>query len=88
MKNFALYQNYPNPFNFETKISFQLPFSTRATITVYNILGQEVALLLDEKIKSGLCTIYWDASTFPSGLYYYTLKTAKYRDTRKMLLLK
>jgi hypothetical protein len=88
VKNFILYQNYPNPFNLKTKISLHFPFTTKAALAVYNILGQKVALLLDEKIKAGQRTIYWDAGGFPSGIYYYTLKTAEFQETRKMILLK
>ncbi|MCH7879486.1 MAG: T9SS type A sorting domain-containing protein [candidate division Zixibacteria bacterium] len=92
-EHFALQQNYPNPFNPTTQISFTLPRSERVTLMVYNIAGQKVRLLIDEKLSSGLHTIEWNGrddrgSSVSSGIYLYRLSGAKLSAARKMTLLK
>lgn len=70
---FALHQNYPNPFNPSTVISFQLPVSSYVTLTVYNLLGQEVTTLVNEEKTEGTYEVRWNASDVSSGVYFYRL---------------
>ncbi len=87
--NFKLYQNYPNPFNPSTTINFTLPNEASVTLTVFNSLGQKVALLLNNIRKSsGAHSIVFDASGFPSGTYIYRLQVNNKILTNKMILLK
>jgi len=89
---FVLYQNYPNPFNPSTKISWQSPVGSHQTLKVYDILGNEVATLVDEYRNAGSYEIdFHPASSIKnlaSGIYFYHLKAGDYIDTKKMLLLK
>ena len=85
---FALYQNYPNPFNPTTEFSFDLPVTSNVILKLYDVLGREIATLLNEKRQAGTYRIQWDAGSTPSGIYFYTLRADSYRDTKKMLLLK
>jgi hypothetical protein len=85
---FALDQNYPNPFNPSTNINFSIAEASVVKIAVYNLLGQEVAELVNEFKAAGLHTVNFDASEFPSGAYFYSIETPQFRQTRKMLLTK
>ena len=85
---FNLLQNYPNPFNPVTNIEFQIPFDSRVQIKVYNMLGEIVAILLDNQIEEGKHSVCWDASSFSSGIYFYTIIADSYVETKKMVLLK
>lgn len=85
---YILYQNYPNPFNPETEISFSIPEQTRVIIRIYNSLGVETATLLNEIKLPGNHNILWNASKFPSGIYYYKLITEKISFSKKMVLIK
>ena len=87
-ENFSLSQNYPNPFNPSTKISFELPVSGFTTLKVYDILGREVAVLLNEELTAGSHIINFNASNLASGTYIYRLNVNGNSLTRKMLLLK
>ncbi len=87
-ENFSLLQNYPNPFNSNTIIEFTLPLSQKVVLGVYNILGQEVAVLVNRNLQAGSYQVNFDASNFPSGIYFYKIKTENYSYVRKMLLLK
>jgi hypothetical protein len=85
----VLAQNYPNPFNPSTLIEFVVPMSGHATMTVYNVLGQEVATLFEGNAEAGrINTARFNASDLPSGLYFYTLRSAGQTETRRMLLTK
>ena len=86
--SFALFQNYPNPFNPSTKISWQSPVSSWQTLKVYDVLGDEVTILVDEEKPAGKYEIEFNASILPSGIYFYQLKTESFVQTKKMLLLK
>jgi hypothetical protein len=86
--SFALGQNYPNPFNPSTEISFSLPAASDVTLSVYNMLGQTVAVLADEHMSAGHHTVTWDGSQVASGVYFYKLSTSEFTDTKKMMLLK
>jgi len=87
-KEFALYQNYPNPFNPTTKIKYDLPNDSRVTISIYNLIGQEVATLVDENQEAGFKSVEWNAGSLPSGMYVYRLTANTFSDVKKMLLLK
>ena len=85
---FALLQNYPNPFNPSTVISFQLPVSGDVLLKIYDILGNEIATLVDEYKPVGNFEVEFDASRLASGIYFYQLKVGEFIQTRKMLLIK
>ncbi|MBE0569983.1 MAG: T9SS type A sorting domain-containing protein [Ignavibacteriaceae bacterium] len=87
-KEFVLYQNYPNPFNPNTVISYQLPVSGDVILKVYDVLGNEVATLVDEYKPAGMYEVEFNASALPSGVYFYQLKTGNYIQTKKMVLMK
>ncbi|TAK58558.1 MAG: T9SS type A sorting domain-containing protein [Bacteroidetes bacterium] len=94
-KEFGLQQNYPNPFNPTTVFSFQLPVASHITLTVFNMLGQEVATLVDGMMEAGYKKQPWDASGIPSGVYYYRMEAVSAADAnrsfmelKKMVLLK
>ena len=84
---FALHQNYPNPFNPETNIKFVLQKDSNVRLSVYNVAGQEVAVLVDEKKSPGIHQVKFDATSLTSGVYFYKLKTNQGVLTKKMLLL-
>ena len=91
--SFYLEQNYPNPFNPSTTILYDLPKSTRVVLKVYDLLGQEVRTLVDEKKKPGFHTVYWDGKNknvqdVASGIYLYRLEAESFTKTRKALLLR
>jgi len=87
-KEIGLSQNYPNPFNPTTSISFNLPEATDVTLSVYNMLGQKVAVLLNGPRTAGEHTIAFDASSLSSGVYMYRLKSGSMTIMKKMTLLK
>lgn len=85
---FYLAQNYPNPFNPETVISFAVPKSSFVSLKIYNILGNETAVLVNEEMQTGYYNYKWNGQNFPSGIYYYKLEADKFSETRKMILVK
>jgi hypothetical protein len=88
LNQFTLEQNYPNPFNPKTVISYQLPVSGNVTLKVYDLLGREVATLVDEYRVAGRYEIEFNASELSSGIYFYKLQAGKYAETKKMILLR
>ncbi|MBK7630391.1 MAG: T9SS type A sorting domain-containing protein [Ignavibacteriales bacterium] len=88
VNGYALSQNYPNPFNPTTKISFELPLSGYTTLKVYDMLGNEVATLVQSELASGSHSVNFDAANFASGTYVYQLNINGTRITNKMVLLK
>jgi len=84
----TLSQNYPNPFNPSTIISWQVPVGNWQTLKIYDVLGNEVAKLVDEYKPAGSYEVEWDASGLPSGIYFYQLKTEGFVETKKMILMK
>ncbi|MFA6597270.1 MAG: family 16 glycosylhydrolase [Ignavibacteriaceae bacterium] len=93
---FKLQNNFPNPFNPETEIGFQLPTNNFVTLKIYNVLGNEVATLINEEKPAGKYSVKFDTTihhqlttnTIPSGVYYYSLTAGSFRETKKMMFLK
>lgn len=92
---FSLEQNYPNPFNPVTKIKFNIPDchscesgALGISLKIFNILGKKVTTLVNEKLQPGNYEVTWDASQYPSGVYFYKLITEGFSETKKMLLIK
>ena len=85
---FALGQNYPNPFNPSTTIRYDLPQAVSVVLTVYNLLGQEVARLVSGDYAAGRYATNWEATGLASGVYLYQLRAGTYIETKKLLLLK
>jgi len=86
--SFRLHQNYPNPFNPKTKIKMEIAKLGDVKLVVYDILGREVAKLINEKLKPGTYELEFDGSNYASGVYFYQLLTNNYSETRRMLLIK
>ena len=86
--SFQLEQNYPNPFNPVTTIRYSLQGTRDVLLIVYNLLGEEIARLVDGVQPEGLHQITWDASSVSSGIYFYRIEAGDFVQTRKMLLLK
>ncbi len=95
-QRYELLQNFPNPFNPMTKLRFSIPLSRGVSgeagrgvlLKVYNSIGQEIATLVDHDIKPGTYEIEWDATNIPSGVYFYSLITSEFTQTKKMVVLK
>ncbi len=86
--SFSIHQNYPNPFNPVTKIRFDVPKPTFVNLIIYDILGKEVAALVNEELKAGEYSVDWNALNYPSGVYFYKLAAGEFSETKKMVLLK
>jgi photosystem II stability/assembly factor-like uncharacterized protein len=86
--DFVLQQNYPNPFNPGTKIEYGLPERAYVTLKVYDVLGREVATLVDKEVNAGYHQVTFDGSKLSSGLYFYRLSAGKYTATKRLMLLK
>jgi photosystem II stability/assembly factor-like uncharacterized protein len=86
--DYSLHQNYPNPFNPNTIIKFQIKDSKLVTLKIYDILGKEIETLVNEKLSPGSYEVNWNASHYPSGVYFYKLISDGFSETRKMVLLK
>jgi hypothetical protein len=86
--NFSLLQNYPNPFNPTTNIEYHLKVADQVTLKVYDVIGKEVASLVNEKQEAGKHIVNFNASGLASGIYIYTLRTDNYSSSKKLLLLK
>jgi hypothetical protein len=90
---FSLGQNYPNPFNPTTEIRFDIAERTHVTLTIYNVVGQEVATLVDEVLQPRSYVVEWNGTTYSgaraaSGVYFYKLEAGNFVDTKKMMLIK
>ncbi|NUN08790.1 MAG: choice-of-anchor D domain-containing protein [Ignavibacteriaceae bacterium] len=86
--DFSLAQNYPNPFNPSTVIKYAVPVDGMVTLSVYNVLGQKVATLVNEIVKAGTYEVSFDASKFSTGIYIYKMESGKFSSTKKMMLVK
>ena len=85
---YSLSQNYPNPFNPVTKIKFSVPRNNIVCIKVFNMLGKEVAAIINDRLQPGIYEAEFDGSTLPSGVYFYRLTSGDFSETKKMVLLK
>jgi hypothetical protein len=93
LTSFHLEQNYPNPFNQKTSLSFQIPHKCEVSLKIYNLTGQLVKTLVDDRMDKGEYTFFWDGTTsqgqeVASGIYFYKLKASDFVSVRKMILLK
>ncbi len=94
--NYALYQNYPNPFNPSTRIGFDIPYfagEQQTRLAVYDVLGRQVAVLMNTKLKPGKYTVSWNGrnatgTVLASGVYFYRVESGRFSATRKMILIK
>jgi photosystem II stability/assembly factor-like uncharacterized protein len=87
-KKIELFQNYPNPFNPETKIKYSLKQGSQISIKVYDVLGEELAILVSEYKNAGEYEVHFNARNLPSGVYFYVLNNGQNLESQKMLLLK
>jgi len=87
-KGFILKQNYPNPFNPSTTIKYQIPELSIVTLKVYDVLGSEVATLVNKEKPAGYYNINFNASSLPGGIYFYKLHAGSFVKTKKMVLMK
>ncbi|TRZ64533.1 T9SS C-terminal target domain-containing protein [bacterium] len=85
---FSVSQNYPNPFNPTTKIDFNLPFDGQVSVKLYDVTGREIKALLNENKTAGYYTVAFDATGFSSGIYFYHIKSGKFSDVKRMIILK
>jgi hypothetical protein len=88
IKEFHLSQNYPNPFNPSTKISWQSPVSSHQTLKVYDVLGNEIATLVNEEKPAGNYEVEFNASMLSSGIYFYKLQAGSFVETKKIVLIR
>lgn len=86
--SYNLKQNFPNPFNPTTNITFSLPNSGLVTLKVYDMIGKEVATLVNEVKAAGNYIVGFNAANLPSGAYFYRLESNNFADTKKMMLIK
>ncbi len=87
LNEYVLHQNYPNPFNPSTTITFSLLKSSRVNIKIFNILGEQISILVDELLSAGSYEYKWEAGDLPGGVYIYILHTRSYNEAKKMVLL-
>jgi hypothetical protein len=90
-EKFALYNNFPNPFNPVTKIKFDIPNITgnkNVKLVIYDLLGKQAAILVNQELKAGKYVADWDALNYPSGVYFYKITAGEFSETRKMILVK
>lgn len=85
---FELAQNYPNPFNPQTTINYQLPKDVFVTVKIYDMLGREVAMLVNQSQKAGYYSVVWNASQVSSGIYFYKMNAGDFSSIKKMVVLK
>lgn len=87
-KAYMLMQNHPNPFNPTTNISFDIPKASFVSLRIYNSIGKEAAVIVNEHLNTGSFVFQWDATNMPSGVYFYRLQANEFVSTKRMLLLK
>ena len=93
LQEFILYNNYPNPFNPSTNIRYDLPEATNVTISIYDMMGREIKKLINTNQNSGYKSVIWNGTNdngeiVSVGMYFYSIKTNTFNQTRKMILLK
>ncbi len=92
-RQYRLFQNHPNPFNPATAIEFDLPRRSCVTLSVYNVIGQQISVLVDDELPAGIHSVSWEGTdhrgrTVPTGVYFYRLQSGDFAETKKMLLLR
>ncbi|MGA2668957.1 MAG: T9SS type A sorting domain-containing protein [Ignavibacteria bacterium] len=87
-KEFSLSQNFPNPFNPSTEIKFDIAKLSNVKLNIYNVLGEKIALLVDQNLPAGSYSVNWDASEMPSGVYFYKIYAGDFSATKKLILIK
>ena len=87
-ENYSLEQNYPNPFNPSTTIKYSIPEQSFVKIKVFNLLGQEIAELVNKELQTGNYEVSFNAANFPSGIYFYRIEADNFVQTKKMILMK
>jgi hypothetical protein len=87
-EKFALLQNYPNPFNPSTKITYNIPQRSNVSLKIYDMLGKEIATLVNEQKEVGTYNVQFDASKLSSGVYIYSIQAGDFLVSRKMILMK
>ncbi|RPI17979.1 MAG: T9SS C-terminal target domain-containing protein [Ignavibacteriae bacterium] len=85
---YMLNQNYPNPFNPETKITFYVKECSEVKLIIYNTIGEQIGILADGSFSQGFYEVKWNASKYPSGIYYYKMTAGDFIDIKKMIVLK
>jgi len=85
---FGLEQNYPNPFNPSTNIKYSVPENGFVNLSVYNLVGEEVSVLVSGQVNAGFYEIEFDATTLPSGIYFYKLQAGNFVEIKKLVLMK
>ena len=85
---YELSQNYPNPFNPVTQINFSIPKQSVVTLRIYDVLGKEVATLVNENKPAGFYTVDFNASDLSSGAYFYRIEAGNFTDIKRMMLIK
>ncbi len=88
LSDFYLAQNYPNPFNPTTTIQYSIPQRSNVTLKVYDVLGSEIATLVNEEKERGVYTVNFNASNMASGMYIYRITAGSFVETKKMILLR
>jgi len=88
INNYSLVQNYPNPFNPNTRIRYSVPSISQVSLKIYNVLGKEIEIIVDEEKEAGTYEVNWNAANLPSGVYFYRIQSGSFVETKKMLLMK
>ena len=88
IKDFILYQNYPNPFNPQTVISYKIRVRSNVVIKINDVLGKEIATLVNEEKPVGNYEVEFNETSLPSGIYFYRLQAGSFIETKKMVLMK
>ena len=86
--SYVLNQNYPNPFNPTTTIKFDVPKSDNVKVNIFDMLGKEIAVIVNKGLSPGSYSVDWNASNFPSGVYFYSMQSGNFTQTKQMILLK
>jgi hypothetical protein len=86
--SYSLQQNYPNPFNPATNIRYQIANNSFVVLRVYDILGKEIATLVNDKLSAGTYEVKFDGSNLPSGIYFYKLETENFKEIKRMMMIK
>ena len=87
-QHYSLNQNYPNPFNPSTRISYSIPSQSHISLKLYDVLGREVAILMNKEQPVGNYEVEFDASDLTSGVYFYRIQAGDFVETKKMVLMK